>query len=119
MMRKAVQVFIFSLFLFGVMPRLALAEFAVQIAHYEWPQNSSVDEVLQIPQFRSVLARYDEMQNAMLIIRYPGGDDGYRWGMALRNSLVSLGIQSSEILLEPGSGVAETLLLIVSEAADF
>ncbi len=100
-------------------PGMALADFEVQIAHYEWPQNPSVDEVLQIPQLRSALIRYDEMEEAVLIIRHPGGDQGSAWAVALRDSIVSLGIRKSEIVLEPGSGVPETLLLIVAESYDY
>ncbi len=98
---------------------VAIADIEVQIAHYEWPQDSSVDDVLQIPQFRSALAHYDELENAQLIIRYPGGDEGNSWAVALRNSLVSLGIPQSDILLEPASGIPETIVLIVAELSDY
>lgn len=93
--------------------------FSVQIANYEWPRNAAVDEVLQIPQLRSVIARYDESDNSILIIRHPGGHDGNEWARALRDVLVSLGIGKSNIELEPGSGVPETIVVIVTQSQDY
>ncbi len=101
------------------LPSVGLADYEVQIADYEWPSNFSVDEVLKIPQLRASLNHYEELDDAILIIRYPGGDEGYTWATALRDSLVSLGIRSAEMLLEPGSGVPATLVLIVSESPEF
>ena len=95
------------------------ASFEVQIANYEWPQNASVDDILQIPQLRSAIARYDVLNDSILIIRYPGGDEGTAWAESLRNALVSLGIRQSYILLEPGSGVPETIVVIVTESQDY
>lgn len=93
--------------------------FQVQIANYEWPQNASVDDILQIPQLRSAIARYDVLDDSILIIRYPGGHEGNAWAESLRNALVSLGIRQSYILLEPGSGVPETIVVIVTEAQEY
>ena len=93
--------------------------YEVQIAHYEWPQNPSVDAVLNIPQLRSAIARFDETNDASIIIRYPGGDLGNAWAESLRDSLVSLGIRLSEIVLEPGSGLPETIVLIVAESRGY
>ncbi len=97
----------------------AQTDFEIQIAHYEWPHNPLVDEVLRIPQLRSAISRFDELDSAMMVIRYPGGDQGNAWAMSLRDVLVSLGIRLSEIVLEPGSGLPETIVLIVTESADF
>ena len=93
--------------------------YEVQIAHYEWPQSPSVDAVLNIPQLRSAITRFDETNDARIIIRYPGGDLGNAWAESLRDSLVSLGIRLSEIELEPGSGLPETILLIVAESRGY
>ena len=95
------------------------AGFQVQIANYEWPQSASVDDILQIPQLRSAIARYDVLDDSILIIRYPGGHEGNAWAESLRNALVSLGIRQSYILLEPGSGVPETIVVIVTESQEY
>jgi len=94
----------------------AQTDFEVQIAHYEWPQTPSVDAVLQIPQLRSAIARFDEVAPSRMIIRYPGGDQGQAWAESLHDALVSLGIRSSEIVSEPGSGLPDTIALIVTES---
>ena len=117
-MNRRIQRIFYSLLVLCTLSGVTVADIEVQIAHYEWPQNSSVDDVLQIPQFRSALAHYDELENAQLIIRYPGGDEGNSWAVALRNSLVSLGIPQSDILLEPASGIPETIVLIVTTLSD-
>ncbi len=118
-MSRRLQRIIFSVLALCALSGVAIADIEVQIAHYEWPQDSSVDDVLQIPQLRSALAHYDELENAQLTIRYPGGDEGNSWAVALRNSLVSLGIPQSDILLEPASGIPETIVLIVATLSDY
>ncbi|GIS88566.1 MAG: hypothetical protein CM1200mP18_12760 [Gammaproteobacteria bacterium] len=50
-------------------------------------------------------------------IRYPGGDKGNAWALELREWLVALGIPSNYIVLEPGSGGQDRLLLLL-EAGD-
>ena len=118
-MSRRIQRIFFSVLALCALSGVVIADIEVQIAHYEWPRNSSVDDVLQIPQFRSALAHYDELENAQLIIRYPGGDEGNSWAFDLRNSLVSLGIPQSAILLEPASGIPETIVLIVTALSDY
>ena len=92
----------------------AQTDFEVQVARYDWPQKNSADAILQIPQLRRAIARFIETENAQLIVRYPGGDAGNEWAIQLHDNFVSLGIESSRISLEPGSGVEETILVIVS-----
>ena len=100
--------------LFASTASQAQTDFEVQIARYEWPQQNSADGILQIPQLRRAIARFIETEDAQLIVRYPGGDVGNEWAIQLHDNLVSLGIESSRISLEPGSGVEETILVIVS-----
>ncbi len=118
-MKATIRICVLALMAAGASMSHAQSGFQVEIAQYEWPQEPSVDRVLQIPQFRSAIARYDEAEEATLIIRYPGGDEGNAWAESLRDSLVSLGIRSARILLEPGSGIPETILLIVAEMQDY
>ncbi|MDE0309946.1 MAG: hypothetical protein OXI60_08985 [Acidiferrobacterales bacterium] len=92
----------------------AQSEYQVLIPRYEWPDDASADVVLQIPQIRSAVAKLLESENAQLIIRYPGGDEGNQWALDLRAMLVGLGIESKHIVLEPGSGIDETMAVIVA-----
>lgn len=90
-------------------------EFEVTIPRYEWPDEDSADAMLQIPQIRRAVSQLLESEDAELIIRYPGGDAGNRWALDLHQNLISLGIESKYIVLEPGSGIEETMLVIVAE----
>ncbi len=89
-------------------------EFEVLIPRYEWPDDASADVVLQIPQIRRAVSRLLESEHARLIVRYPGGDAGNEWALDLRAMLISLGIESKYIMLEPGSGIDETMVVIVA-----
>ena len=116
---RRIQLFWIVIVVFACPVGYAQTGYEVQIAHYEWPQNPSVDAVLNIPQLRSAIARFDGTDAARIIIRYPGGDLGNAWAESLRDSLVSLGIRLSEIVLEPGSGLPETIVLIVADSQDY
>ena len=89
-------------------------DFEVQIPRYEWPDDASADVVLQIPQIRRAVTRLLNSENAELIVRYPGGDAGNEWALDLRAMLSGLGIESEYIMLEPGSGIYETMVVIVT-----
>ena len=114
-------------FLRGVSVMLLLAALAVagavsaqnsveiQISRYEWPTNDAADTMLRIPQLKRAVNILLQSDSSHLVIRYPGGDEGNEWAIDLRDNLVSLGIESSIVRLEPGSGIEETLLVIVSE----
>lgn len=89
-------------------------EYEVQIPRYEWPDDASADVVLQIPQIRRAVTRLLKSEHAELVVRYPGGDAGNDWALDLRAVLISLGIESKYIVLEPGSGIDETMVVIVA-----
>ena len=94
---------------------LAQSEFERRISRFEWPQRGEVDAVLMIPQLKQIVSRFGISDDARLIIRYPGGDEGNEWAFELRNMLVSYGIRSALVTLEPGSGESDTLLIIVTD----
>lgn len=100
-----------------LLPNLTIAqqEFEVRISRFEWPQPATADAVLKIPQLRLSVAHFETLQNPIFIIRYPGGDEGNNWANHLHNLLVSLGLKSSYISVEPGSGSIDTLQIIVAE----
>ena len=90
-------------------------EFETRISATEWPNPIDIEEVLSLSQLKVAVNRYDQLRNPVLIIRYPGSDAGNAWAIELRDVLVSLGMESENILLEFGSGKFDTLLVIVSE----
>ena len=103
-----------SVALFAAPIAYAQDEFEVLIPRYEWPDEVSADVVLQIPQIRRAVSRLLKSEHAELIVRYPGGDAGNQWALDLRAMLISLGIESRYIVLEPGSGIDETMVLLVT-----
>ena len=91
----------------------AVADFEARLFHYEWPQPVSIDAVLSIPQLRSAVNEFGESSDSLLIIRYPGGDAGNAWALEVRDTLVGLGIQSSDIVVEPASGEPDSIQIVV------
>ena len=82
-----------------------------------WPDRRTTKTVLSIPPIKKLLALFIEDSRRQVTIRYPGGDKGNSWALELREWLVALGIPSSYIVLEPGSGGQDRLLLLL-EAGD-
>jgi len=83
----------------------------------DWPDRRTTKTVLSIPPIKKLLALFIEDSRRQVTIRYPGGDKGNSWALELREWLVALGIPSSYIVLEPGSGGQDRLLLLL-EAGD-
>ena len=104
-----------SVALFAVSPTYAQDELEVLIPRYEWPNDETADVLLQIPKIRQAISTLLGSDNTELIIRYPGGDAGNQWAIDLNDNLISLGIDSDRITLEPGSGIDETMIVIVDE----
>lgn len=102
---------IITLLSFG--PTSAQDDFEATISRNEWPVGASTEAVIAIPQLRFAVKRLTSAENAVMIVRYPGGDAGNQWAVEVRNRLVSLGIESKHIEIQPGSGIEDTLLIIV------
>ena len=82
-----------------------------------WPDRRTTQTVLSILPIKKLLALFVENPSHHVTIRYPGGDKGNSWALELREWLVALGIPTSYIGLEPGSGGQDRLLLLL-EAGD-
>ena len=82
--------------------------------HYQdWPQRRSADAVLELGLVRAVLSVFSEEESQNIIVRHPGGDGGSAWALEFREWLVALGVPSRYIILEPGSGAIDQLLILV------
>ena len=82
-----------------------------------WPDRRTTKSVLSIQPIKKILGLFVENPRHQVTIRYPGGDKGNGWALELREWLVALGIPSKYIVLEPGSGGQDRLLLLL-EAGD-
>ena len=87
------------------------------IGHDDWPQQRTAEALLSLTPVRDLLALYQEDSGHRITIRHPGGDYGDAWAHELRDWLVALGIPSAQVLLEPGSGGRDRILLLL-EATD-
>ncbi len=85
---------------------------AEELVYYsDWTRVKTATSVLQLPALQRVIAQYERNDNSTIVIRYPGGDEGSAWAEELRSWLVSLGISSSDIELQPGSGVPQAIAI--------
>ena len=82
-----------------------------------WPDRRTTKTVLSILPIKKMLELFVENPRYQVTIRYPGGDKGNAWALELREWLVALGIPLNYIMLEPGSGGQDRLLLLL-EASD-
>ena len=69
--------------------------------------------MLELDLVRAVLSVFSEEGGQNVIVRHPGGDGGNAWALEFREWLVALGVPSHFITLEPGSGGADRLLILV------
>jgi hypothetical protein len=85
------------------------------ISRADWVLNVREHSVQQIEPLTRLLDTFIEAQGNKIVIRYPGGDEGERWTTQLIAYLVSLGIPSSFIEQEPGSGRQGMIRLVVEQ----
>lgn len=81
------------------------------IYRQDWLKIRSATSMLQLPALQRVVNQFEANENAKIIIQYPGGDQGNQWGVELRDWLVSLGISSSAIELQPGSAMPQAITI--------
>lgn len=91
----------------------AAATPSLQITAAEWAQPRSGTMILHHPALNAAVHQLLAKPDAVLEVRYPGGDDGSIWARELQAWLVALGIASSRIHLLPGSDAADLLQLRV------
>ena len=96
-----------------VPPGAPITLLETRLSYEEWPQQRSVYAVLELDQVRAVLSVFSEDDGQNVIVRHPGGDSGSAWAVEFREWLVALGIPSRFISLEPGSGGADRLLILI------
>ena len=85
----------------------------IPLRYQDWPQRPSVHVVLELDPVRAVLSVFSEEGGQNVIVRHPGGDGGNAWAHEFREWLVALGVPSHFITLEPGSGGADRLLILI------
>lgn len=69
----------------------------------QWSLPKKVESILKMQAIKSTLADFEKSPDSQLRVLYPGGDEGTLWAHELKAWLVSLGISSRQIELQPGS----------------
>ncbi len=83
---------------------------AQTLLHQDWPRTRTGRIVMAIPAIQAIRQQFEQTANSQIVIRYPGGDLGNAWAFDVRSWLIALGIASTDIVLEPGSDSANTLV---------
>ena len=75
------------------------------------PRNVNGSTVSALPAVVNTLSRFEESGKITIVIRYPGGDPGRQWAQEIYDWLVSFGVPTRYLELEPGSGAADRVVL--------
>ena len=87
------------------------------IYYQDWLKVKNAVAVLQLPSLQRVISRFEADEDSIIVMHYPGGDKGNAWAIELRDWLVSLGISSDEIQLQPGSGIPQAIVIRTEQGA--
>ena len=90
-----------------------------QLDRTQWPEQRNSSSVLALTQINAILSQFDEVPAHRVTIRYPGGDLGNAWALEVRDWLVALGMPSDAVILEPGSGGSDQLILLLEKLSGF
>lgn len=102
----------FLLFFF-IQAQPLYAETVGVVTAEEWARPRHGEWLAQHASLRDAIRRLNSQSDAILHLRYPGGDEGVLWAEELQVWLVSLGLESSRIELLPGDAEAKAIELIV------
>jgi hypothetical protein len=81
----------------------------------EWAQPRSGAVIAEFEALRAAVSYWDKVDNAVIIVRYPGEDSGELWAAELRDWLISLGVPSDYIRLVAGTQAADEIRLLVGD----
>ena len=91
----------------------AFSEYAEIIPRNIWPAYETGNTILSIPQVSEILRRFEEDDNIILEIRYPGGDIGRKWAESLAAWMTAFGVPDHYVELLQGSGAADQLVIAI------
>ena len=81
----------------------------------EWAQPRSGTVIAEFEALRAAVSYWDKVDNAVIVVRYPGEDSGELWAAELRDWLISLGVPSDYIRLVAGTQAADEIRLLVGD----
>lgn len=89
------------------------------IAVDDWLRPRSGESVLQMPGLAAAIRAWQSTPDAVVVIRYPGGEEGVLWAEELRSWLVGLGVPSSAVQLAPGTHHRDRIVVAVRDSRRF
>ncbi len=81
----------------------------------EWARPRSGAVIAEFEALRAAVSYWDKVDNAGIVVRYPGEDSGELWAAELRDWLISLGVPSDYIRLVAGTQAADEIRLLVGD----
>jgi hypothetical protein len=81
----------------------------------EWSRPRSGAVIAEFQAVRAAISYWDKIDNAVIIVHYPGEDSGELWAAELRDWLISLGVPSDYIRLVAGAQAADEIRLLVGD----
>jgi hypothetical protein len=100
------------LLMFGLAAQANTARIFVLSAE-EWARPRSGEVIAGVEALRAAVGYWEKVENAIIIVRYPGEDSGELWAAELRDWLISLGVPSDNILMVAGTLAADEIRLLV------
>jgi len=79
----------------------------------EWARPRSGAVIAEFDALRAAVGYWDKLENALIVVRYPGEDSGELWAAELRDWLISLGVPSDHLRLVAGTQAADEIRLLV------
>ncbi len=84
-----------------------------ELSAEQWARPRQGEALVAYPSLRAAVTALDATPDAMLQIRYPGGEEGSLWAGELRDWLIALGVPASRIQVQPGTRKPEYIELVV------
>ncbi len=84
----------------------------------EWARPRSGAMIVELAPVRAAVNYWLQVDDPVIVIRYPGEDSGELWAAELRDWLVTLGVSGSSISLQSGAGEADQVTLVVGSQID-
>ncbi len=84
----------------------------------QWQRPRHGERVSRFPGLADAVREWMSSPQTLILIRYPGGENGQLWSQELRDWLVALGVPSNRIRLRAGLPYGDRLLLTVISDED-
>lgn len=89
-----------------------------KLSEEQWDLVKQGDQLLNMPLMQQVVNQWSSLPSWRehgIELHYPGGEEGELWVQELKDSLISLGIPSQYLLVVPGSGEADIIVIKISK----